>query len=116
MQGYGHDNLLDDGIGYFGDQCRRDIRVVHFLEGGDDLPRGHALGVQAVDLVIHGREPGLVLAHNLRLEAAVAVSWHVDIKRAILGQQRLAGIAVAAVGIVRRLMLLSQKVHLLKHT
>jgi hypothetical protein len=58
-----------------------------------------AVGVQAMSLVIHGSEPGLVLAHDLWLKAAVAVKRDIDIECAILGEQRFAGIAIAAISI-----------------
>jgi hypothetical protein len=51
-----------------------------------------------------------VLAQDLRLEAAVSVARHIDVKRSIFSQQRLAGIAVAAVGVVRWLVPLVNEV------
>lgn len=80
-------DLLDHGVGDLGDQVRGDIGIVHLLEAGGDLPGSHALGIQAMDLVIHGRESYLVLFNQLRLKGAISVSGDLNQKRPVFGDQ-----------------------------
>ena len=58
------------------------------------------------DLVVEANEPALALAHDPRLEAAVAVPWRVDRDLAVLGDQRLRRGPVALVcGTAERLLM-----------
>jgi hypothetical protein len=50
-----------------------------------DLPHRHAAGVHRDDLVVEAVEPRLAFWHDLRLEGAVAVAWHVDLDPPLLG-------------------------------
>jgi|GEM_PF-5833336 len=40
------------------------MSIVHFLEGSDDITRGHPLGVQVENFVAHRGEAGLVFLDN----------------------------------------------------
>jgi hypothetical protein len=60
-----------------------------------------------VDLVIHLGKPGLMFANDLGFETAVAITWDINIECAVLGEQCLAGIAVAAVSSVGWLVALT---------
>ena len=57
----------------------------------------HAAGVEAEDPVIQAGQPGLALADQLRLKAAVAVARRLDLDRPELGLDRLGRRAVAAI-------------------
>jgi len=62
-----------------------------------DLPDRHTSGVQRDDLVVETIQARLALGHDLRLEAAVAITRHLDLDRPVLGQHRLGGGPVAVV-------------------
>src|SRR5690606_17802773 len=92
---------LYDGVEYavgdLGNQRCRDIGIVHFLEGRNDVTGAHALRVERQDLVIHLRQAGLALANELRLEGAGTVAWRVNLDLAVLALQAFGRGAVAAV-------------------
>jgi hypothetical protein len=90
-------HLIDDRVGDLRDQRRGHLGAVHLLEGLDDLARRHPLRVEAQDLVVEGRQAGLVLAQQLGLEGAVAVPGRVDLDLAVLALELLRGLAVAAI-------------------
>jgi hypothetical protein len=73
-----------------------------------DLPHRQAAGIERDDLVVEAIQAGLALGHDLRLESGVAVAWHVDLDRPVLGQHRLGvrSIAVVAGAAARRIALL----------
>lgn len=58
------------------------------------------LGVKDQDLVVHRGEAGLALLHQLRLEAALAITVRVQLEMAIFCLQGIASVAVATVGVV----------------
>ena len=63
-----------------------------------DIPRDrHATGIQRQDLVIEARPPCLVLGHDLRLKAGVAVTWDIDGQLAKVAFEGLFAFAVAGV-------------------
>ena len=64
---------------------------------GLNLAHGHATGVQRDDLVVKAAPAGLVLGDELRLEAAVAVSGHLDRQFAEIAYEGLLAFAVAGV-------------------
>src|SRR5699024_3425399 len=84
-------------LGDVGDQRRRDLNTVELLELGLDLARGLAAGVERDDLVIEPRQAALTLGHELRLKAAGAIPWDLDLELPGLTLHRLAALAVAAV-------------------
>ena len=83
--------------GDLGDQRRRHIDAVEFLDHVLDVARGHALGVQGEDLFIEAGEPALMLGDQLRLEGAVAVAGRVEGEFAQFAADGLLRVAVAAV-------------------
>jgi hypothetical protein len=46
-------------------------------------------GVHPEDLLVEAREPGLAFLYELRVEAPVAVSGHLDLHRTVVGLERL---------------------------
>jgi hypothetical protein len=72
-----------------------------------DLPGREALGRQRQHDPVDPVQAPLPLAHDLRLEAAVAVAGHLDLHRADLGQHRLGPAPVAGVATIsaRRVVL-----------
>ena len=90
-------DLVDDRVRDPADQVGRDVGRVEFGQMPLDLANRHAAGIQAQDLVVEAVEPGLALGDELRLEAADAVARHRNLDLAVLGQDRLAAEAVAAV-------------------
>ena len=55
------------------------------------------MGIQGQDLVIEPCPPGLVLGHDLRLKAAIAISGDVDGQLAKLALERFLALAVSGV-------------------
>lgn len=92
--------------GHFGDhrigdragQIGRDVDGIRLAKEGLDFPDGQAAGVQRDDLLVEPREPALVLADQLRLKGAVAITRHVDRDRSVVRQHRLAARPVAVIG------------------
>ena len=69
-----------------------------------NLTHRHAACVHRHDLVVKAGEAALMLRDQQRLEAAGAVAWDVDAQRAVIGQNGLAGGAIAViVGLLRLL-------------
>jgi len=64
---------------------------------GADVAGGHAPRVQGDDPLVEAIEPGLALAHDLRLEAPSPVARHGQVHRPDIGKHRLSRAAVAAV-------------------
>jgi hypothetical protein len=64
---------------------------------GPDVAGGHAPRIQGDDPLVEPLQPGLALAHDLRLEGPVAIAGHGQVHRADIGQHGLPAIAVAAV-------------------
>jgi hypothetical protein len=62
-----------------------------------NVARGHPARIHRQNLVIEALQPPLVLRQNLRLEAAIAVTWHFDLHRAEVALHRLAAFAVTIV-------------------
>ena len=89
-------HLVEDGVGDPADQVGRDVDGIEFAQVALDLADRHAPGVQRDDLVVEAVQAALALGHDLRFEAAVAITRHVDLHHAVLGQHRL-GIAAVAV-------------------
>ena len=78
-------------------QGRRNVCVIHLLEGGDDIPSTHALGIQRQNLVIELGQAGLALAYQLRFKGARAIPRRIDLNLAMITLQRLAAVAVTAI-------------------
>jgi len=85
------------GVGDGADELRRHLGAVLLGQEALDLAHGHAARVHGHDLVVEAGEAAFVLGDEQRLEAALTVSRHLDAKRPVLGQNRLAGAAVAMV-------------------
>src|SRR4029077_11631872 len=62
-----------------------------------DFPYRHAPCVEADDLVIEAIEVGLSFGNDHRFERAGAISGHLDLHLAVLGQKRFAAHPIAAV-------------------
>ena len=77
-----------------------------------DLAHGHAAGVHRHDLVVEARQPPAILGDQLRIEGRQPVARHRDRQLAAVGEQRLAAIAVAAVGTTLGGLAIQMVVHL----
>jgi hypothetical protein len=62
-----------------------------------DIACGHPARIQRDDLLVEPLQPGLPLAHNLRLETAGPIPRHRQVHRPDVGQQRFRCAAIAAV-------------------
>ena len=80
-----------------GDRLRQNMHPVHFLEGRDDFPRCHALGVQEDYFVVHRRKSALVLFNEFGLKAPSSVAWCIELELADFGSDGFSGIPVAVV-------------------
>jgi len=71
-----------------------------------DLTHRHATGIQGQDLVIKAAPPGLVLGHDLRLKATLAVAGDVNGQFAKVALERLFALAISGVtpGVGHRLV------------
>ena len=70
-------HVVHDRVGHAADQVRADIDAVDLVQVRADVADRQAAAVERQDLVVEPDEPPLTLAHDLRLEAAVAVSGSV---------------------------------------
>jgi len=91
-------DLAHHGIGDTADEVGRDIHRVHLGKEALDFANRHAAGVHGNDLVVKAGEAPLVLAYELGLECALAVSGHINAQGADIGQHRLGALAVAVIG------------------
>jgi hypothetical protein len=80
-----------------GDQVRGHLHAVDLAQVRADVAGGHPARIQRDDPLIEALQPGLALAHDLRLEGPVAVPGHRQVDGADIGQHGLAGGAVAVV-------------------
>ena len=108
-------DLAHHRVGDLADELRRDLHRVHLGQEALDLAHRHAARVHGDDLVVKAGEAPLVLADELRLEAAGAVARHLDGQRAGVGQHRLGALAVAVVGRAFRLGLARRIAQVLAH-
>ena len=92
-------DLLQDGVGNGRDQVGRHLDAVEFLQMAADLTHAHAPRIHRDDLVVEIRKAALVLGDQLRIEGPgpVARDRQCNLRRA--RQNRLAGMAVAPIGI-----------------
>src|SRR5438045_8821851 len=77
-------------------RCASQMRV-EIAQMANNLTRAHAARVHRDDLVIETRKPALVLGDQLRIEAGLAVAWHLQLDLAGVGDDCLLAIAVAPV-------------------
>ena len=105
-------DLLEHRVGHPADQVRRYLNPVELMQVALDLAHRHAARIQRQDAVVEAVEPALALRNDRRLKAAVAVARNLQVDLAVLGQNRLAGMAVAAVAAAtaRRIALLVAQV------
>ena len=89
--------LLEHTVGDPRDQVRRDVHVIHLAQVRADIAGRHPARVQRDDPLAVPVQPGLPLAHDLRLEAPVAVAGHRQVDGPDIGEHGLRGGAVAAV-------------------
>jgi hypothetical protein len=61
-----------------GDQARRHLGAIHFLQVRLDLAHRHTAGMQREDLVVESLPASLVLLDDLRIEGAMPVAGHLD--------------------------------------
>ena len=76
-------------------QVRRDLEAVQFLEMAADVAHAHPARVHRDDLVIEPVDPGLPLADQLRLEAAVPIGGNRDLEGPVIALHGLARRAIA---------------------
>src|SRR5690625_4227389 len=75
-----------------------DLCIVHLLDVRADVPQAHAQPIQTDDLVLEAvGQNRLTLLDQLRLEAAMAVLWSVNLKAASGAFNGLAAFAIAFV-------------------
>ena len=60
------------------DQCRGDFHAVQFLHDLLNVAGRHPLGVEGEDFLVEAGHAALVLAHQLRLECAVAIAGRAE--------------------------------------
>ena len=77
-----------------------------------DLAHGRAAGVHRHDLVVETRQAPAILGDQLRIESRQPITRHRDRQLAAVGEQRLAAIAVAAVGTTLGRLTIQMMVHL----
>src|SRR3954462_986518 len=94
-------DVLQDGVGDAADRVAPDVDAVELGQVGADVADGHAAGVEAQDLVVQARQPGLALGHELGVEAAVTIARRADLDRPQVGRNDLAPGAVADVRALR---------------
>ena len=90
-------DVVDDRVGDAADQVAADLDAVDLLEVRLDVARRQPARVERQDLVVEALKAALALAHDLRLEAALAVSRGLDRHRPVLGRKRLRRRPVARV-------------------
>src|SRR5690625_457718 len=89
-----------------------ELRIVHLLDVRADVTQAHAQPIQTDDLVLKAvGQNRLTLLDQLRLEAAMAVLWSVNLKAASGAFDGLAAIAIAFVA-AATLILIKVAVHL----
>ena len=90
-------DVLEHGVGDRADRVAADLHAVELAQVRLDVAHGHAAGVEPEDLLVQPGQPGLALAHELGVEAALAVARRLDLDRPELGLDRLGSRAVAVV-------------------
>ena len=90
-------HFVEHRIGHRADQVGRDVDAIQFVQMSDDLPGAHAARVHRHDLVIEPGKAALILGDQLRIEARLAITRHVDRQLAGVGHHGLAAIAVTRV-------------------
>src|SRR5690625_1524263 len=89
-----------------------ELRIVHLLDVRADVTQAHAQPIQTDDLVLEAvGQNRLTLLDQLRLEAAMAVLWSVNLKAASGAFDGLAAFAIAFVA-AATLILIKVAVHL----
>ena len=66
-------NFIDNGVGNFGNQSRRNVGVVHFFKGVDNVAGGHATVVKNQNFVIHAGKPALDFLYQGRFKCGIVV-------------------------------------------
>ena len=98
-------NLVQNRVSDAADQVGGDLQAVKIEQMRLDVAHRQPGGIEPDDLVIHAINAGLALLHQLRLEAAVAVTGHSHRQFAVLALQHLRRRAVAPVRLARRCFL-----------
>src|SRR4030095_6600300 len=81
-------DVLEHGVGDRADRVAADLHAVELAQVRLDVTHGHAAGVEPEDLLVQPGQPGLALAHELGVEAALAVARRLDVDRPQLGLGR----------------------------
>lgn len=87
---------LIQGLGYK-PRVRGNLGPIEFLQVALNLAHCQPAGVEADDLAVEPIETRHSLGHELRLEGSSPIAGHGQVDLPILGQHRLARMAVAAV-------------------
>ena len=90
-------DLVEHGIRDRADQIGRHLDPVKLLQVPRDLPGAHAARIHRHDLLVEPRKAALIFGDQLRIEARLAVTWHVELQLARVRHHRLAAITVAGV-------------------
>ena len=75
----------------------RDFRPVNLFEMGFDLAARHPTRIQRDDFIVEAVEAGLTFLDELRREAGVAVSRHLNLELAALATDGFRRLAVAGI-------------------
>ena len=90
--------LVEDIVRDVGYLLMGQLEPIDVVDGGGDVPLAHAARVHGEHLALDGGHVPLVLGHNGRLEGGLPISWNFDWNLPHGGEERLGGMAVAAVG------------------
>ena len=90
-------DVLEHRVGDAADRVAANLDAVEPLQVRGDVAHAHAAGVEVEHPVIQARQPGLALAHQLRLERPRAVARRAQPDRPEVGADRLGGRAVTDV-------------------
>ena len=75
----------------------RHVETIDVLHGGGNVSLVHTAPIEGEDLALYGEDVALMLLDNLRLERALAITWHMDGDFSQGSLERLLGIAVAGI-------------------
>jgi hypothetical protein len=91
-------DVLQHGVGDAADGVAADLDAVEALPVSGDVAGRHAAGVEVQHALIQAGQPRLALAHQLRLERALAVARSAQAHLPELGLKRLRRRPVAHIG------------------
>jgi hypothetical protein len=94
-------HFRNDPVGHGTNQVGGDLHGLHLREKGLNLAHGHAPRVQCESLVVEARKAALVFRNQPRRERPLAIAWHIDPERAVIGEH---GFAARPIPVIRRVV------------